>query len=74
MKQMRKIQIKVTRTEVWFPVYEVPDDMTNEDAEGWINAEAPEEVFDEYYNKYTLDTDTYTFAEVIGSVETMREY
>ena len=56
---MRKVQIKVTRTDTWFPVYEVPDNMGDNEAEDWINAEAPDEVFDEYNHKYTLETDTY---------------
>ena len=55
---MREIQIKVTRTEVWFPVIEVPELMTDEEAEEWINAEAPDEVFDLYRHKDTLDTIT----------------
>ena len=52
---MRKVQIKVTRTETWFPVYEVPDNMTDDDAEDWISNQAPKEVFDDYSNKDTLD-------------------
>ena len=68
---MRKIQIKVTQTDEWWPVIEVPDDMTNEQALDWINAEVPDEVFDEMLNKYTLDTTRN--AEVVGSIETMRE-
>jgi len=52
---MRKVQIKVTRTETWFPVYEVPDNMNDDDAEDWISNQAPQEVFDDYTNKDTLD-------------------
>jgi len=55
----RKVQLKVTRTDTWFPVYEVPADMDDDAVETYINSEAPDEVFDEYHNKYTLDTDTY---------------
>ena len=55
---MREIQIKVTRTEVWFPVIEVPELMTDEEAEEWINAEAPDEVFDLYRHKDTLESIT----------------
>lgn len=54
----RKVQLKVTRTDTWFPVYEVPAHMSDEEADDYINGEAPEEVFDEYNHKYTLDTDT----------------
>ena len=43
---MRNVQIKVTRTDTWWPVIEVPELMTDEEAEEWINAEAPDEVFD----------------------------
>tara|TARA_R110001632_G_scaffold28605_1_gene76147 strand:- start:434 stop:793 length:360 start_codon:yes stop_codon:yes gene_type:complete len=55
----RKVQLKVTRTETWFPVYEVPAEMNDFEAETHVNAEAPDEVFDEYNHKYTLDTETY---------------
>jgi hypothetical protein len=54
----RKVQLKVTRTETWFPVYEVPANMNDDEAETFISAEAPDEVFDEYNHKYTLETDT----------------
>ena len=43
---MRKVQIKMTQKDTWFPVIEVPELMTDEEAEEWINAEMPDEVFD----------------------------
>jgi hypothetical protein len=55
----RKVQLKVTRAETWFPVFEVPAHMSDQEADDFINAVVPYEVFDEYHNKYTLDTDTY---------------
>tara|TARA_B110000971_G_scaffold202954_1_gene223112 strand:- start:157 stop:354 length:198 start_codon:yes stop_codon:yes gene_type:complete len=55
---MRNVQIKVTRTDTWWPVIEVPELMTDEEAEEWINAEAPDEVFDLYRHKDTLNTTT----------------
>ena len=69
---MRKVQIKVTQTDTWFPVIEVPDDMTNEEAEEWVNAEVPDEVYDLYRHKDTLGTTTET--EVMFTIEYMREY
>jgi hypothetical protein len=55
---MRKVQIKVTQTDTWWPVIEVPELMTDEEAEEWVNAEAPDEVFDLYRHKDTLETIT----------------
>ena len=55
----RKIQVRVTRTETWWPEYEVPDHMTDGEAEDHINAEVPGEIFDEYLHKYTLNTEQY---------------
>ena len=61
--ETRKVQVRVTRKETWWPEFEVPASMSDEEAERYINAEAPDEVYDEYNHKYTLDTDTY--AEVM---------
>ncbi len=55
---MRKVQIKVTQTDTWWPVIEVPELMTDEEAEEWVNAEAPYEVFHQYRNKDTLESIT----------------
>jgi hypothetical protein len=47
----------VTRTETWFPEYEVPDGLPDDEVLEYIHHEMPDEVFDEMNNKYTLDTD-----------------
>ena len=59
MTKTRKVQVRVTRTETWWPEYEVPVHMTDAEAEDYIVGKAPDEVFDEYLHKYTLDTDTH---------------
>ena len=51
------VRFQVTRTETWFPEYEVPDHMTNDEVLEYIANESPASVFDEMLNKYTLDTD-----------------
>tara|TARA_R110000822_G_scaffold10148_13_gene38656 strand:+ start:125 stop:304 length:180 start_codon:yes stop_codon:yes gene_type:complete len=51
------VRFQVTRTETWFPEYEVPDHMTNDEVLEYIADESPASVFDEMLNKYTLDTD-----------------
>jgi len=61
---MRTVRFQVTRTETWYPEYEVPELMTDEEALDYIHNETPDSVFDEMCNKYTLDTDTEV--EVLG--------
>ena len=51
------VSFKVTRTETWFPEYEVPDGLPDDEVMEYIHHEVPDEVFDEMRNKYTLDTD-----------------
>lgn len=53
--QTRTVKLMVTREEVWFPEFDVPAHMTDDEALEYIYAEAPDEVFDEYLNKYTYD-------------------
>ncbi len=55
---MRKVQIKVTQTDTWWPVIEVPELMTDEEAEEWIKVELSDEVFDLYRHKDTLESTT----------------
>ena len=47
------VRFKVTRTETWFPEYEVPDGLPDSEVMEYIHHEVP----DEMRNKYTLDTD-----------------
>ena len=55
---MRKVQIKVTQTDTWWPVIEVPELMTDEEAEEWIKVELSDEVFDLYRHTDTLKSTT----------------
>ena len=67
MNNTRKVTFKVTRTETWFPEYEVPSHLENDAVLDYIHDKAPDEVFDEMHNKYTLDTDQEM--EIWGDVE-----
>mgnify|MGYP003635480339 CR=1 FL=1 len=49
----RTVQLQITRKEIWEPTYEIPFEMTDEEAEQFINDEAPDEVFSEFSNKST---------------------
>ncbi len=51
------VRFQVTRTETWYPEYEVPDHMTNDEVLEYIHHETPDKVFDEMHFNYTLDTD-----------------
>lgn len=53
----RTIKLKVTRTDTWYPEYEVPDHVKDEDIYEYLFEESPDEVFDEMRNKHTLDTE-----------------
>ena len=51
------VRFQVTRTETWYPEYEVPDGLPDSEVMEYIHHEVPDEVFDEMLNKYTLNTD-----------------
>jgi len=53
----RTIKLKLTRTDTWYPEYEVPDHVKDEDIYEYIFEENPASVFDEMCNKHTLDTE-----------------
>jgi hypothetical protein len=55
--EMRKVTFRVTRHEWWYPEYAVPAYMTDEEALEYVQTECPDEVYDEYRNKYTYDQD-----------------
>ena len=62
-----KVCFKIVRTDTWYPEYEVPDGLTDEEALEYVNNESPSSVFDEMHNKYTLDTDLdIDVVEVVG--------
>lgn len=60
----RTIKLKVTRTDTWYPEYEVPDHVKDEDIYEHIFEVSPASVFDEMRNKHTLETET-TLDEVL---------
>ena len=53
----RIILLKLTRTDTWYPEYEVPDHVEDEDIYEHLFKECPDSVFDEMCNKHTLDTE-----------------
>ena len=55
----RTIKLKLTRHEVWFPEYEVPAHLTDEEALELVQSTAPDEVYDEMNHKWTLDTEVW---------------
>ena len=52
-----KVRFKVVRTDTWYPEYEVPDGLTEDEVLAYIADENPSSVYDEMCNKTTLDTD-----------------
>ena len=53
----KKIKLKLTRTATWYPEYEVPDHVKDEDIYEYLFVMSPASVFDEMCNKHTLDTE-----------------
>ena len=58
--EMRKVTLKVTRHECWYPEYEVPAHMTDDEALEYVQTERPEEVYDECNNEDTYDQDCWS--------------
>ena len=58
------IKLMLTRTDTWYPEYEVPDHVKDEDIYEHIFEVSPASVFDEMRNKHTLETET-TLDEVL---------
>ena len=54
-KATRKIQLHLEREENWYPVIEVPADMSDDEALERIEDLCPDEVYDEMNNKDTYD-------------------
>ena len=57
MLDTKTVTFKVVREETWYPEYEVPAHLDNDEVLEYIHNEVPDEVFDEMLNKYTLNTD-----------------
>ena len=60
----RTIKLRLTRKDTWYPEYEVPDHVKDEDIYEHLFEELPASVFDEMCNKHTLDTET-TLDEIL---------
>jgi len=58
--KMREVKFKVTRHDCWYPVYEVPAHMTDNEALEHVQKELPEEVYDEYLNGRTYDQECFS--------------
>tara|TARA_R100000426_G_scaffold45992_1_gene34564 strand:+ start:2623 stop:2844 length:222 start_codon:yes stop_codon:yes gene_type:complete len=54
----RTVKFRVTREEEWFPEFDVPAHLTDEQALDLIRSTQPDKVYDEYLNKYTYDQST----------------
>ena len=52
------IKLVLTRTDTWYPEYEVPNHVKDEDIYEHLFNECPASVFDEMCNKHTLETET----------------
>ena len=53
----KTIKLKLTRTSTWYPEYQVPDHVKDEDIYEYLFVMSPASVFDEMCNKHTLDTE-----------------
>ena len=60
----RTVRLKLTRTDTWYPEYEVPDHVEDENIYEHLFNEHPASVFDEMCNKHTLETETTVEEEV----------
>jgi len=56
--ELRRVNIKVVTEAYWYPTYDVPAHMTDEQAHDYIINEGPQQVFDDYTNRDTLDSET----------------
>ena len=57
MPDTKTVKFKVVREETWYPEYEVPAHLDDDEVMEYIHHEVPDKVFDEMLNKYTLNTD-----------------
>jgi hypothetical protein len=57
--KMRTVKIKVCRNERWYPEYDVPAHLSDDEAQELIANKAPDQVYDDYVNKNTYDADTW---------------
>jgi hypothetical protein len=70
----REVKFKVTRHEWWFPVYEVPAHLTDEEALELVQEERPDEVYDEYHNQDTYDQDCWSELKTDGAYQVTGKY
>ena len=57
MSDTRTVTFKVVREETWYPEYEVPSNLDDDEVLDYIHSYCPDEVFDDMLNKYTYDFD-----------------
>ena len=71
----RMLHLRVSRTESWYPIVDVPAHLDDEQALEWAMEHCSDEIYDEYLHKYTYDSDTMTQivpqTEVVSSSPTM---
>jgi hypothetical protein len=53
----RTVEIKVSRSETWYPTYKVPAHMNDFEAQEYIEKECPDDVYD--YDKATHESETW---------------
>ena len=57
MLDTKTVTFKVVREETWYPEYEVPAHLDDDEVLEYISNEAPDSVFDEMQHKSTLHTE-----------------
>ena len=57
MPGTRTVTFKIVRKETWYPEYEVPAHLDDDEALEYIHEHRPDQVLDEMCNKYTLETE-----------------
>jgi|TARA_X000000368_G_C23018230_1_gene706785 hypothetical protein len=59
----KKVKLKISRDETWYPEIEVDDHLTDEEILDMVvngDHEDDDRIYDDYQNKRTYDADTYT--------------
>ena len=62
----KKVKLKISRDETWYPEIEVDDHLTDEEIVEMVvngNHEDTDRIYDDYQNKRTYDADTFTEIE-----------
>ena len=62
----KKVKLKISRHETWYPEIEVDDHLTDEEIVDMVvngDHEDDDRIYDDYQNKRTYDADTFTEIE-----------